>query len=99
MATWMAPSGARSVTAVRFIASGPVRTTNMAAWSITAERWAFWYDPLGDEGEEPIFRFDRHRFAEGEYLSITEHDGVATDLPRDRIGSGSVRRGGQRRCC
>ncbi|HEX2478408.1 MAG TPA: hypothetical protein VHK45_03955 [Geminicoccaceae bacterium] len=40
------------------------------------QRWAFWYDPLGDEGEEPIFRFDRHSFVEGEYVSITEHDGV-----------------------
>jgi hypothetical protein len=29
-----------------------------------------------EEGEEPIFRFDRHRFVEGEYASITEHDGV-----------------------
>jgi hypothetical protein len=40
------------------------------------QRWAFWYDRLGDEGEEPIFRFDRHSFVEGEYVSITEHDGV-----------------------
>jgi hypothetical protein len=40
------------------------------------DRWAFWYAQLGDQGEEPIFRFDRHRFIEGEYVSITEHDGV-----------------------
>ncbi|HET6519917.1 MAG TPA: hypothetical protein VFG47_08850 [Geminicoccaceae bacterium] len=42
-------------------------------------RWAFHYDDApvgGGEDEEPIFRFDRHRFAEGEYVSITEHDGV-----------------------
>jgi hypothetical protein len=41
-----------------------------------AGRWAFWYAQLGYQGEEPIFRFDRHRFIEGEYVSITEHDGV-----------------------
>ena len=38
--------------------------------------WAFRYDDVGDEEEEPIFRFDRHRFVVGEYVSITEHDGV-----------------------
>jgi hypothetical protein len=39
-------------------------------------RWAFQYDGTDDEDEEPIFRFDRHRFAPGEYVSITEHDEV-----------------------
>lgn len=38
-------------------------------------RWAFHYD--GDDAgeDEPIFKFDRHSFREGEYVSITEHDG------------------------
>lgn len=40
------------------------------------DRWAFRYDSMGDDEEEPIFRFDRHRFVIGEYVSITEHDGV-----------------------
>ena len=40
-------------------------------------RWAFHYeDGLPEDDEEPIFRFDQHRFTEGEYVSITEHDGV-----------------------
>ena len=38
--------------------------------------WAFHYNGMDDEEEEPIFRFDRHRFVVGEYVSITEHDGV-----------------------
>jgi hypothetical protein len=38
--------------------------------------WAFHYDGIGDEEEEPIFRFDHHRFAVGDYVSITENDGV-----------------------
>lgn len=38
--------------------------------------WAFHYDGKADDDEEPIFRFDRHRFVAGEYVSITEHDGV-----------------------
>jgi hypothetical protein len=37
--------------------------------------WAFHYVGTSDE-EEPIFRLDRHRFVVGEYVSITEHDGV-----------------------
>ncbi|MBI3451663.1 MAG: hypothetical protein HY057_02305 [Rhodospirillales bacterium] len=39
-------------------------------------RWVFSYGP-GDEDDEPIFKFDRHVFVEGEYVSITEHDGTA----------------------
>jgi hypothetical protein len=42
--------------------------------------WAFHYAgpnaDTGEDDEEPIFRFDRHRFVVGEYVSITEHDGV-----------------------
>jgi hypothetical protein len=40
------------------------------------EHWAFHYDRMEEEEDEPIFRFDRHRFVQGEYVSITEHDGV-----------------------
>jgi len=39
-------------------------------------RWAFSYEP-GDEDDEPIFRFGDHAFNEGEYVTITEHDGIA----------------------
>lgn len=38
-------------------------------------KWVFSYEE-GDEDDEAIFKFDRHRFVEGEYVSITEHDGV-----------------------
>jgi len=38
-------------------------------------RWLFDYSE-GDEDDEAIFKFDRHHFVEGEYVSITEHDGV-----------------------
>ncbi len=37
--------------------------------------WVFSYE-LGEADDEPIFRFDSHVFSEGEYVSITEHDGV-----------------------
>jgi hypothetical protein len=33
-------------------------------------------DGAAEDDGEPIFRFDRHRFAVGEYVSITEHDRV-----------------------
>jgi hypothetical protein len=39
-------------------------------------RWAFSYAP-GEDDDEPIFKFDKHVFRPGEYVTITEHDGVA----------------------
>ena len=40
-------------------------------------RWAFHYDESREpEEDEPGWRFDSHVFATGEYVSITEHDGV-----------------------
>jgi hypothetical protein len=38
--------------------------------------WAFDYNPKTDADDEPGFKFDRHHFVPGEYVSITEHDGV-----------------------
>ncbi len=38
-------------------------------------RWVFSYVP-GEEDDEPIFRLSKHVFQPGEYVSITEHDGV-----------------------
>jgi len=39
-------------------------------------RWAFSYVPEQEEDDEPLFRFERHIFRPGEYVSIREHDGV-----------------------
>ncbi|NNG05567.1 MAG: hypothetical protein HKM95_15910 [Inquilinus sp.] len=39
--------------------------------------WAFHYDGTDPDEDEPIFKFDRHLMKEGEYVTITEHDGVA----------------------
>ncbi len=39
------------------------------------KQWAFSYE-IGEEDDEPIYRLADHRFAIGEYVSITEHDGV-----------------------
>jgi hypothetical protein len=36
--------------------------------------WAFSYAP-GEEDDEPFFRFEDHAFKEGEYVSLTGHDG------------------------
>jgi hypothetical protein len=38
--------------------------------------WAIDYDPNTDEDDEPGFKFDKHKFTPGEYVSLTEHDGV-----------------------
>ncbi|HUO11545.1 MAG TPA: hypothetical protein VMU37_02205 [Caulobacteraceae bacterium] len=41
----------------------------------TGQRWYFDYDTAADTGEEPVFRLGQHRFAVGEYVSITDEDG------------------------
>lgn len=38
--------------------------------------WAIDYDPKSTADDEPGFRFDKHKFAPGEYVSLKEHDGV-----------------------
>lgn len=38
--------------------------------------WAFDYDPKSHADDEKGFKFDRHSFVPGEYVSIKEHDGV-----------------------
>lgn len=38
--------------------------------------WAFDYNPKSEADDEKGFKFDRHKFVPGEYVSITEHDGV-----------------------
>ena len=39
------------------------------------EGWRFDYRK-GDADDEPVFRLDMHAFKVGEYVSVTEHDGV-----------------------
>jgi hypothetical protein len=38
--------------------------------------WYFHFDGGNANDDEPIFRFGSHRFVPGEYISVTEHDGV-----------------------
>lgn len=38
--------------------------------------WAFDYDRARKDDDEPLFKLDRHRLVEGDYLSVTEQDGV-----------------------
>ena len=38
--------------------------------------WAFSYDPKRQDDDEAGFKFDKHNFVPGEYVSITEHDHV-----------------------
>ena len=47
-------------------------------------KWVFSYKK-GDEDDESIFRMSSHAFIPGEYLSITEHDGVQRTFRIDSI--------------
>ncbi|MBS0222411.1 MAG: hypothetical protein JSR91_16910 [Proteobacteria bacterium] len=46
--------------------------------------WAFSYKP--EDEDEPIFRFDKHKFAPGEYVSVTERDGIARPFRVIEVG-------------
>ena len=39
------------------------------------QRWFFDYDDNANEDEEPVYRLGEHRFAVGEYVTITDEDG------------------------
>ena len=47
--------------------------------------WAFHYDGTSPNEDEPIFKFDHHRMVEGEYVTITEHDGTALPFRVARV--------------
>jgi len=38
--------------------------------------WRFDYNKSDDTDDEPFFKLDKHALTPGEYVSITEHDGV-----------------------
>jgi hypothetical protein len=52
--------------------------------------WAFSYAP-GDDDDEQIFRFDRHFFVPGEYVTVTELDGVARPFRVVQVAPAIVR--------
>ena len=39
--------------------------------------WIFDYDNDDTDDDEPVFKLDKHTIKQGEYLSITEHDGIS----------------------
>jgi hypothetical protein len=41
----------------------------------SGQRWYFDYDESRAAGDEPVFRLGEHRFAVGEYVSVTDEDG------------------------
>ena len=51
------------------------KTEEGALLHLGRDRWVFSYAP-GTDDDEPAFKFDRHNFVAGEYVSITEHDGI-----------------------
>lgn len=38
--------------------------------------WRFDYDKQSDEDDEPFFKLDRHALLPGNYVSVTENDGI-----------------------
>jgi hypothetical protein len=56
-------------------------------------QWAFLYDGMAETDQESIFRFDRHRFVVGEYVAITEHDGVQRTFRVVQVIPSKVTRG------
>ena len=73
ISTWT--NGRSSARPASSTASGTARTTSTASSSIPAAAGRFPTRP-GEDDDESLFKFDRHIFKEGEYVGITEHDGV-----------------------
>jgi hypothetical protein len=48
--------------------------------------WAFDYNPKSKDDDEPGYRFSTHRFVPGEYVSLTEHDGVQRTFRVTAVG-------------
>ena len=48
--------------------------------------WHFDYDVHDADDDEPLFKLDRHTIKQGEYLSITEHDGVMRTFRVTAVG-------------
>jgi hypothetical protein len=42
----------------------------------TRHGWCFTYGEDDEADEEPLFKLDRHHFAPGNYVTVTERDGV-----------------------
>lgn len=49
--------------------------------------WRFDYDKRSRDDDEPLFKLDRHTIKQGEYLSITEHDGVSRPFKVTRVAA------------
>jgi len=49
------------------------------------EEWAFSYDPKSDYDDERVFRMEAQKFVEGEYISVTCHDGQERPFRVDSV--------------
>lgn len=68
-------AGVQNLCVVRRFEAGEEVETGLLIRS-RGGRFVFSYAP-GDADDEPVFRFASHRFVPGEYITVTEHDGVA----------------------
>lgn len=50
--------------------------TEMGQFVHRGRGWVFDYDPTVRDDDERGFKLDRHQLRPGEYVSITEHDGI-----------------------
>ena len=57
----------------RFWGDAPEETGSLRH---VGQGWRFDYDRSNDADDEPFFKLDKHALTPGEYVSITEHDGV-----------------------
>jgi hypothetical protein len=65
--------GAKDACTVRRFA--PDEDPQEGRLSRRGERWFFDYDEAASTDDEPVYRLGDHRFAVGEYVSVTDEDG------------------------
>ena len=68
------PKKQRELCAVRHIEQGEEMERGLLIRT-PGGNWMFSY-VLGEDDDETIFRFSTYAFSPGEYVSVTEHDGV-----------------------
>ena len=91
-AIWTLRLGARSRTPARLRRFWAGEDDERGVLSCTkGGRWVFSYAP-GEDDDEPVFKFANHAFREGEYVAITEHDGVMRPFRVASVRPGAVGR-------
>ena len=73
---WMLQAGRRIASVALLSESSAVLSSSAGTWHMSAKAGTSDYDASQRDDDEPLYKLDRHEIRQGEYVSVTEHDGV-----------------------